>query len=243
MTDSLRPQDLQKKLEHAQDWMSREIKNAEEVRKNLVYNESAKIEWEENNITEKIQKFFSDFTPQEIPNGIIENISSSEILYEHMIHGYHLDGTAVIIWYQKVLDLLVEEKITKWFRKYLQEKWISHSPENKILEKSLYSVVSKQYILWLWRLYAVLQKIKTNEINGIYLLHFSLYLRSTPSLQKSLLDSDFFLQLEQLVNSESIWEKRHQWSLSLQDTKLSRELCIWNLYEKNCLIYTLMDSE
>jgi hypothetical protein len=29
-----------------------------------------------------------------------------------MLDGYHLDGTAVIVGYQKVLDILVENKIT-----------------------------------------------------------------------------------------------------------------------------------
>jgi hypothetical protein len=74
------------------------------------------------------------------------------------------------------------------------------------------------------------------------MLHFSQYISSIPSLKKALLESDFFLQLEQLVNSEAVWEKRHHWSLNLQDTSKCRELCIWNLYEKNCLIYTLINT-
>ncbi|NDK10270.1 hypothetical protein GW846_05850 [Candidatus Gracilibacteria bacterium] len=243
MTDSQNIELLQKKLKHAQEWMAREIENAEQVRKNKLIKDNATIIGKEFNVTQKIQYFLEDFSPQDIPQGTIENIRSSEILFEHILEGYHLDGTAVIVGYQKVLDLLVEIKITEGFRKFIQEKGISHAPENKVLEKSFYAINANHYTLGLGRLYQALQKIKNNKIDGLYLLHFSQYIHSHSSLKKSLLESDFFLQLEQLVNSNAVGEKRHQGSLSLQDTKICRELCIGNLYEKNCLIYILLNTD
>jgi|GEM_PF-2588767 hypothetical protein len=47
----------------------------------------------------------------------------------------------MLISYQKIFDLLVEEQITKPFRKYFNSKNLTFSLENDLIEKNLYNVL------------------------------------------------------------------------------------------------------
>ena len=194
-------------------------------------------------ISEKIYSFFPSDILMHFPANGIENIISSELIYYHIIQGWHVDGTGVIIGYQKILDAMIEIYITKWFRKYVSKHQLSSSPENTPLEKSFYSTVKKKYIFSLWRLYDALGKIKKGKISWRYLSFFKQYLESRPFLEKALLESDFLLQLEVLIHLHAVTDKRHSGSLSPKDTTLARNVCIWNFQNTNCLLYILAASQ
>jgi hypothetical protein len=67
MTESENIDNLQKKLKHAQEWMAREIENAELLRKKEQLKNKSEVVSNELNVTQKIQNFFEDFSPQDIP--------------------------------------------------------------------------------------------------------------------------------------------------------------------------------
>ena len=237
---------LKRQLVAARKWMSQEVHGAQKI----INRE--KTQWDthslyhsnlEDIISERIYSFFPSEVLSYFPSDGIKNILSSELIYYHIIHGWHVDGTWVIIWYQKVLDGMIELYITKWFRKYIKKYKLSHPPKNNPLEKAFHSVIEKNYILSLGRLYAVLKDIHSQKNLSGYSQYFSEYLKSRPFLQKALLESDFLLQLESLTHLHATWEKRHHGSLSPENTQKARNLCIGNFTDTDCLLYILAASQ
>ena len=220
---------LKKQLQHAQEWMKREIW---EKKQNL-----------EHHIQEKIYSFFSPGALSYFPSDGIENITSSEIIFEHILAGEALDGMGVIIGYQKVIDEMVELYITKWFRKYCEKNLPHIAPQNIPLEKSLHSVIYQKYILSLWRLYNILQLIQKQEVDSFYTQGFVSYIESRQYLKNSLLDTHFFLLLERLIRLHAITDKRHSWTLSKRDTIEARNIVIGDFHDTNCILSLLADSQ
>ena len=238
--------ELKRRLAAAQKWMNWEVNDA----KKLITKEQT--QWNTHNlyhenlediISERIYNFFPSEVLSHFPNGWVENIISSELIYYHIVHWWHVDGTGVILWYQKVIDSMVELYITKGFRKYAKKNTRTHSPENDPLEKAFHLVIEKKYILSLGRLYSVLNNIQSNKKLLYYSSNFLNYLKSRPFLEKSLLHSDFLLQLQSLIHLHALWEKRHHGVLSPSDTKKARNICIWNFTDTNSILYALAASQ
>lgn len=226
---------LSQQLQKAKAWMQCEVSEAQ----NSIKNKEALTE----DVQEKIYKFFSPETLSHFPSDGIENIISSELIYDHLMRGDNIDGTWVMIWYQKVLDSMVELYITKWFRKYVSKhSWNLH-PINDPLDKSLWLVCTKKHILSLWRVYQIISLIKEQKTLSPYTLEFHSYLKSRPFLEKALLETHFFLQLEQLVHLHVLTEKRHSWTLSRADTLIARNICIWDFTDSNALLSILGSSQ
>ena len=237
---------LKKQLAAARNWMSSEVTDArKQITKEQTQWDTHSLYHEnlEDIISERIYSFFPSEVLSHFPDGWVENIISSELIYYHIIHGWHVDGTWVILWYQKVLDSMVELYITKSFRKYVKKHSSSRALENDPLEKSFHAVVEKKYILSLGRLYSVLHNIKTKKKLLPYSKDFLSYIKSRSFLEKSLLHSDFLLQLEMLIHLHALGEKRHHGSLSPDDTEKARNICIWNFTDTNSLLYTLAASQ
>lgn len=222
-------QKLKRQLEHAREWMKKEISGEN-------YDPQEHIE----------QKIFSFFWPEALshfPSNWVDNIISAEIIYKHLLKGENLDGIGVIIWYQKVLDEMIELYITKWFRKFISKKKTTTAHINTPLEKSLRLIVEKKYIFSLGRLYQSLKIIHSKNEESWYLKEFSSFLKSRAFLEKSLLESSFLLQLEALINLHAVTEKRHSWTLSKKDTILARKLINWDFNDMNCILYSLASSQ
>ncbi len=217
---------LKEKLAHAQAWMQKEV-----------FTKASRQDI--SHIEEKIYQFFSPEALIRFSENGIKNIVSSELIYAHLLSGELLDGMSVIIWYQKILDAMLELSLTKWFRKYSSQHSSLSSPENNPLEKSLYLVITKKYILSLGRLYAILQDISQKKALSPYEKLFYEYLKSRKFLYKALLESDFLLQLHRLMQIQALTEKRHSSSLSKKDTMLARKAITWNFEDRNCLLSIL----
>ncbi len=239
-------QRLRKQLEAARKWMSSEVIDARKI----ITREQT--QWDthslyhsnlEDIISERIYAFFPSEVLSHFPSDGVENILSSELIYYHIIHGGHVDGTGVIIWYQKVLDSMIELYITKGYRKYVLKHPVWSQTVNSSLEKWFRSVVEKKYILSLGRLYDILDKIHNKLPLSPYCQSFSDYLKSRPFLEKALLQGSFLLQLESLMHLHATGEKRHHGSLSPEDTSKARDICIWNFSDTNCLLYILAASQ
>ena len=148
---------------------------------------------------------------------------------------------AAILSYLKVMDEMIELYITKWFRKYLKNSDIEYI--NDPLEKSLRMVHEKKYTLSLWRLYQILDILSSQKHKTPYVLKFDNYLKSRPFLQKSLLSPSFLLQLKHIIDSHVASDKRHKGSLSKKETLKVRKILIWNLQDKDCILYQISETQ
>lgn len=238
---------LKMKLSIAKIWMEREVKNHIKniTKQNLelnIFNE--KNEFFSKNIDEIVENtiniFFGELMLLNTPQIVIENIISAEILFYNIRQSKSADGLGVISSYHKSIDYIIESTITKPFRKYSKKVWQVDLRKNDPLEKSIHLVVNKWYILWVWKLFHILSKIKNEEILDDYSRVFSDFLDKNLYLKEVLLDEYFFSLFEKLIDSEVFWKKRHLWKINYEDTKKARTLLIWDLKDENCLIYKLI---
>ncbi len=246
----LENKELKRKLKIAKQWMEKEVKNqVSRITKEKIEKLSpSEVEdlFEENiedTITTKITRFFGEVTLINMPSSIVENIISAEINYYNMRKNPNFDGLSVILSYHKALDVMIESFIIKWFRKFAHKKKQTTLRQNDVLEKSLNSVVNTWYILSVWRLFHVLQLISHDEKLFDYVGCFKEYLSKYTYLQDVLLSDEFMKVFSDLVNSEILGKKRHVWKTNFVETRKARELLIWGLENKNCLIYMLAETQ
>ncbi len=225
---------LKRKLEIASIWMKKEIKSQiKDVDKLNI----------DKKINKKINNFFWDIILLNIPKTVINNIISAEISYYNLKENKNWDWLSVIISYHKALDTIIESFITKWFRKFAKKDKNLYLKENDLLEKSLRNVINSWYILSIWRLFHILKLIKTWEKLLDYQKCFNDYLNKYKYLKDILIEDNFYNNLEIIINSEVLWSKRHTWNISFEETKKARNILIWKLENKNCIIYKLIESQ
>jgi hypothetical protein len=151
------------------------------------------------------------------------------------------DGLWVITSYQKCLDIIIENFITKQFRKFAKKKLQIYLRKNDPLEKSLNLVVNKWYILGVWRLYHILSLINKNSELYDYWKCFKQYLEKYNYISDIILKKNFIKNFEKLITSEVLGKKRHIWKITLEETKQARKLLIWDFENNNCIIYDLCE--
>lgn len=242
---------LKRNLEAAKIWMEREVKaNVIKIAKTKLsgLTQETKNNFFGNNvweiITQKISDFFWEIMLLNIPASAIDNIISAEINYYHLRENPISDWISVISSYQKAMDALIEQFITKWFRKFCKKKWYDILRKNEQIEKALNSVVNKWFILSIWRLYHLLKLIKEQDEKYYdYVEAFEEYLDKYDYIKEILLDDDFYDRLWELVETETLWSKRHKWKIDFVETRKSRMLIIWDFYDKNCLMYKLVKTQ
>lgn len=75
-----------------------------------------------------------------------ELLLESEINFSHLIRQKDIDGLIVTNAYQKILENLFEEHITKKFRE-THKKTRLHPQKNDLLEKTIYKVIKNDFHL------------------------------------------------------------------------------------------------
>lgn len=230
--------ELKRQLNIARSWMRKQIK--EELRCIKVEKETnEKIDDIEILICSHIDAFFSQIHLVNIPDQVLENILTSEMNYQYMLKWQRVDNLALIIWYNKALDLLIEELITKWFRKFVNTSWTPEVREDDSLDSFLNLVVNKWYSLNIWRLYHILKNIvKWKEMFWLS-KEFLDYLHKYNYIKDILLNDKFIKKLEKLVDSDVLWEKRHFGKIKNNEALKIRKIVIWDFEDKNCIIYQL----
>ncbi len=238
---------LEKKLSLAKTWMERQIK--EEIKK-IKKRKINTLSVEEKNffikqnleeiIEKKVKNFFWDFILMNLNPKIISNIVIWEISYYNLKQNPHLDWLSVISSYHKALDLIIESIITKPFRKFAKKNNFIFLRKNDPLEKSLNLVINKWYLLSIGRLYHLLNNIKNNKNLFDFTIAFKKFLEKYKDLEIILLDDNFLKIFKEIIETEILWKKRHSWKITFLETKKARKLIIWDLKDKNCLIYNLV---
>jgi len=225
---------LKRKLEIASIWMKKEVKN--QIKNVGKWNIDKKID-------KKIHNFFWDIMLLNIPETVINNIILAEISYCNLKENKYTDWLSVIFSYHKALDTIIESFITKWFRRFAKKDKTLHLEKNDLLEKSLHSVVGSWYILSIWRLFHILKLKKNNWKIFNYWNCFLKYLDEYKYLKDVLLETSFYDKLEKIIKSEVLWKKRHSWNISFEETKIARNILIWKLENRDCIIYKLIESQ
>lgn len=237
---------LKKKLEIAKTWMKKEI--TEDIKKiSLAKINNSTLKEKtcflndniEEIVSKKIQDFFGELMLVNIPAKIIKNIISAEINYYNFRNNPSFDWFSVISSYHKALDIIIETYIISDFRKFSKDKKLEYS--NDSLEKSLYSVVNKNYSLSVWRLFHIIKIIKSNEEKKWKnIIIFKDFLENFNFIKNILLDNEFYEIFEKIIKTEVLWSKRHSWRIDFVETRETRKLLIWDFKNKNCIIYKLM---
>jgi len=239
--------ELRRKLSIAKNWMEREVKtqiqniSKDKVKsiassdKNSFFSENI-----EDMVTNTVTSFFGELMLLNTPQVVIENIISAEILFYNFRMNKKTDGLWVITSYHKSIDILIESTITKGFRKFAKKAWQTQLRKNDPLEKTLNLVVNKWYILWIWKLFHIVSNIINNKELFDYWKCFEEYINKSYFIKDILLDKDFYKIFEELVELEILWKKRHIWKIWFEDTKKSRYILIWDLKDKNSIIYKLI---
>lgn len=241
-------EELKKKLTLAQNWIKRDI----EWEKLLIAKERAVETWEKERLIHykenarqiivwSIKNFFWDLLFAQTPEYVLENIISAEVFFYNQRYLKFTDWLGVITWYNKAVDYLIEENITKLFRSYVRKNWPKTLKVNDLNEKTLYSVVDKGYTIWVWRLYSILKTIKESNDLYDYTKAFSDFLNEYEYIKDILLSDDFCFLMSELVKSELFWEKRHKWKITFKESKFARKILIWDLQDKKCIIYMLVE--
>ena len=237
---------LKKQLEIAEKWIKREVlSNIKNINIERISWES--IDQKENffseNIEELVYNQVSDFFWEErfiyFSKDILENIVSSELLFSFLRKNKQVDWLAMLISYQKIFDLLVEEQITKPFRKYFNSKNLTFSLENDLIEKILYNVLFNWHILWFSRFFALLKNISEDKVKFPYSKTFLEFLEKYSYIKNILLDDEFIDLYGKIVDLEVFWAKRHIWKVSFDDIFLTRKYFFWDFVDKNCFFYKL----
>lgn len=240
--------DLKRKLAIAKIWMEKEVKcNIKKIAKwkiSKITSEVKELFFSENMediIAKKISDFFWEIILLNIPSSVIENIITAEINYFNLKENPNSDWLWIITSYHKALDTLIESFITKWFRKFAKKKWQTQLRKNDVLEKSLNSVVNQWYILGVWKLFHILKVISEDEELYDYWKCFKEYLEKYDSISNVLLNKQFMENFKTLVDSEILGKKRHIWKISFVETRDARTLLVWDLVDKNSLIYKFIE--
>lgn len=240
----LENQDLKRKLARAQAWMKQEVRNQVQlIWKNHFQENDENKELTQEEISEEITQFIWEVLMLNVPRDFMENVISAEILFHSLEQNNNFDGLGIISSYHKSLDVLFENFITKWFRKFAQKQWQTHLRKNDVMEKTLNSVVNQNYILWAGRLFHILKMIRNNDNLEDYGTCFKKYLEKYDFLGNILLSDEFFNTFSSLVNSDILGKKRHVGKINFSETQKARKLLIWNFEDKNCLIYKLIETQ
>ncbi len=220
---------LKKRLALCQKWMEREVDGqvlAIKSRRTVKKTESGTKRFLEENqvmiVSERIRKYYGDILLMNAPKHFLDHLIDSEINFYTLSKNPEWDGLAVISSYNKILDSLIEMHIIREYRKFAEKQGMITLRSNDPLEKALFLVVSKKYILSTWRLYSLIRALRKKEALLEFGKLFQKFLEKRPDLHHLLLSDDFFLPYSKLIEEWIFWEKRHNGRISFEDTKKAR---------------------
>ena len=166
-----------------------------------------------------------------------ELLLESEINFSHLIRQKDIDGLIVTNAYQKILENLFEEHITKKFRE-AHKKTRLHPQKNDLLEKTIYKVIKNDFHLSLWKIYLILER-GLQEDTGDLITLFRQSAEQQP-LYNALSHGEFWEYFTDIIETGAFGEKRHAGKITLKDVRLLREKITGN-FEKEGFLKIILD--
>jgi hypothetical protein len=135
-----------------------------------------------------------------------------------------LDGIAISIVYQKILDEWIESVIISGWRKSVEEYiYIEQSP----LEKDLFRLISEKHTLSFGRFYALVEYFRSSLPKVGLVLSIETYLqKNLPEIYEIIISDIFFQNTEKLVQMEIFGKKRHAYKISYIEVKSLRKILL-----------------
>jgi hypothetical protein len=239
--------ELKRKLEVSRIWMAREVQSSthkiatRRVGKMSIGDRDDFLgQNQEEIIANRIRGYFGELLLLNAPKNTVEHLVDSEISYFSLGKSTNGDGIGVVGSYTKILDSLIESIITNQFRKFVAKQGAVILRNNDPLEKALYLVVSKKYILSTGRLYGLLKSVRRGESLLEFSGLFKRYLEKYSGLGAFLLGDDFFLRYSELIEGEVFAGKRHTGKISREETQKVRGLLVGDFTDKKGLIYQFL---
>ncbi len=156
---------------------------------------------------------------------MIEQLLSAELVFASLKNTKYTDGFSVLSSYFKGIDILIEEEITKPFRKYASKE---HTKllKNDIIEKNLYRIIYQGHHLSFGRLFQLLSVFPEEVKTGTYLETFFRFLEKYQYI-KNIITHKKFLEIYQKINETEITSTaRHSGMIDSVTTKYVRNLLI-----------------
>ncbi len=231
-------QELREKLAIAEQWIGRELseirfrKMKEEAKKQTKHG----LMESEEDIHERCKKYFGENYILLSPENR-ELLIESEINFSHLIRQKDIDGLIVTNAYQKILENLFEEHITKKFREEHKKSRL-HPQKNDLLEKTIYKVLKNDFHLSLGKIYLILEKGLQEETGDLIEL-FRLSAEQQP-LYNALSHGNFWEYFTDIIETGAFGEKRHAGKITLKDVRFLREKITGN-FEKEGFLKIILD--
>ena len=226
-------QKLRAELAIAQQWIGREVSEIRmrKVKQETVHTTRKDLQESEDDVRGRIRKYFWDFLPflsEENEDLLIE----SEINFQHLARKKDLDALMVTNVYQKILENIFEEHMTRHFREAHNRSRL-HPSKNDLLEKTLYKVMHDGFRLSIGKIYQIFERIVMGKSGDLIEL-FRSSLDTLP-LTQVLNDSEFWELFTDLIETKAFGEKRHAGKISFQDARFIRESVTGNYQEEGLL--------
>lgn len=234
----LENQKLREKLAIAEQWIGREISEIRFRKMKEAATKDARhgLHESEADIEERLRKYFSDSYDALSPENR-ELLMESEVNFSYLIRQKEIDGIMVTNIYQKILENLFEEHITRHFREACK-KCRLHPRKNDLLEKTLYKVIQNDFQLSLGKIYLILERCFAEETGDLISL-FRASAENQP-LYRALSHGDFWEYFTDIIETQAFGEKRHAGKITLKDARFIREKITGN-FEKEGFLKIILD--
>ncbi len=236
---------LKEQLWEAILWMKRQIQEStlrigkekiskfmKKIRKDYLDAEQVEI------IKQEIENYFGKVI-EKSPKNTTERIIDAELYWFQLQKYPNMDGTAIIMTYQKILDLWVDEYIVKPYRKYEKILTIDIARPQNANETILYNAIYKKHTISFSKLFPLIQKTTQSKIVN----HFHDFLQQEEMKYWKLFHNEiFFKKYTQIVNSEVFWKKRHSDKISFIEAKETRKIIIGDFQDHTGILYLLLEK-
>lgn len=237
-TLALENRKLREKLAIAEQWIGRELS---EIQFRKLKDEAMKqtkhglVESEEETESRFKKYFWPSYALLSVENR--ELLQESEVNFSHLVRQKELDGLIVTNAYQKILENLFEEHITRHFRETYKKSRL-HPQKNDLLEKTLYKVIKNDFRLSIGKIYLILKQwIEENPPDLLRLFQAS---AEAQPLYAAMSHGDFWEYFTDIIETQAFGEKRHAGKITLKDVRFLREKITGN-FEKEGFIKIILE--
>lgn len=229
---------LREKLTIAEQWIGRELSETHfrKMKSEATKNTKTDLSETEEEVEKRFEKYFWEVY-QGLGHQNRELLRESETNFSYLVRQKELDGLIVTNAYQRILENIFEEHITRHFREE-NKKGRVQMAKNDILEKTLYKVIKSDFHLSLWKIYLILKRWLEEKPGGLVEI-FRTSAENHP-LYSIISNGDFWEYFTDIIETHAFWEKRHAGKITLKDARFLREKITGN-FEKEGFLKIILE--